>query len=86
MGVAGALWLSRLTHLGSLAFMIAVGWSAPQFGAIYFAGVGCAALLLVVEHALVSADDLSRANVAFFTLNGIISVLVGALGIMDVFI
>jgi len=40
--------------------------------------------LLIVEHALVKADDLSKVGLAFFTVNGIISLLIGALGVTDV--
>jgi 4-hydroxybenzoate polyprenyltransferase len=84
-GIAGALWISRLTHAGALAFMVALGLTSPQLGLLYSVGVGCAAALLVFEHALVRAGDLSKVGIAFFTMNGIISVVVGTLGIVDVF-
>jgi 4-hydroxybenzoate polyprenyltransferase len=84
MGIAPALWLSRLTHAASLAFMIALGIVEPRLGWIYFVGVGLAAALLVIEHALVSPRDLSKVGLAFFTINGIISILIGTLGIIDV--
>ena len=45
-----------------------------------------AVLLLVAEHSLVRPDDLSKVNLAFFTFNGIISLLLGTLGIIDVFV
>ena len=86
MGISRALWLSRLTHLGSLAFMLALGAVVPQFGLLYAIGVACAAALLVVEHALVTPHDLSKVGLAFFTMNGIISIVVGTLGIIDVFV
>jgi hypothetical protein len=50
------------------------------------AAAGVAIALLVVEHALVRADDLSRVGVAFFTVNGVIALLVGAAGVVDVFV
>jgi 4-hydroxybenzoate polyprenyltransferase len=40
--------------------------------------------LLVTEHAIVKPDDLSKVGLAFFTINGVISLLVGALGVIDV--
>jgi len=86
IGIARALWVSRLTHAGALGFMVAVGLISAQLGLLYSIGVGCAAALLVFEHALVRADDLSKVGIAFFTMNGIISVVVGTLGIIDVFI
>ena len=48
--------------------------------------LGIVVLLLVVEHTLVRPDDLSKVGLAFFTVNGIISVLLGTLGIIDVFV
>jgi 4-hydroxybenzoate polyprenyltransferase len=86
LGIAGALWVSRLTHAACLTMLIMVGLSArPILGPIYFAGVGLAAALLVVEHALVKPSDLSKVGIAFFTVNGIISLALGVLGIVDVF-
>jgi 4-hydroxybenzoate polyprenyltransferase len=84
LGIGGALWVSRATHVVSVAAMIAVGFSTPHLGGLYFTGVGLAVLLLVVEHALVRANNLSRVGMAFFTMNGIISVALGTLGIIDV--
>ena len=43
-----------------------------------------AGLLLVVEHAIVSPTDLSRVNAAFFTVNGVVAVILGVAGIVDV--
>ena len=51
---------------------------------LYWIGVGLAGVLLVVEHGLVRAGDLSKVNLAFFTVNGVISLLLGALGSVDV--
>ncbi|MGH7177275.1 MAG: UbiA family prenyltransferase, partial [Tepidisphaeraceae bacterium] len=84
IGIGPALWVSRLTHLGSLAFMVWLGFASPRLGILYFVGVTLAALLLIVEHGMVHADDLSKVGIAFFTVNGIISLLIGALGILDV--
>lgn len=84
LGVGGALWISRLSHVLSVACLVAVGGLRAGLGAVYYAAVGIAAALLVAEHLLVREDDLSRVNVAFFTLNGIVSVVVGAAGIVDV--
>jgi 4-hydroxybenzoate polyprenyltransferase len=86
IGVGPALWVARLTHLVCVAMLVMLGRSAPQFGLLYFVGVAAAIMLLVVEHSLVRPDDLSKVNMAFFTLNGIISLLLGTLGIIDVFV
>jgi 4-hydroxybenzoate polyprenyltransferase len=53
---------------------------------LYFIGVAIAAALLIVEQALVRPDDLSKVGLAFFTINGVISLIIGALGVIDVFI
>ena len=86
IGIGPALWMSRCTHLFSIAFLILLGWTTPAFGVLYFVGVGCAILLLIIEHSLVRPDDLSKVNLAFFTINGIISVAVCTLGIIDIFL
>lgn len=85
-GIGRALWIARATHLASLGAMIALGVSTPQLGTLYFIGVALATMLLIVEHSLVRENDLSKVGLAFFTVNGIISIAVGALGIVDVFI
>jgi 4-hydroxybenzoate polyprenyltransferase len=83
-GIARALWISRATHAAAIALLVALGASAGELSALYFVGVACAAVLLVVEHAIVRADDLSKVGMAFFTINGIISLLIGILGVVDV--
>jgi 4-hydroxybenzoate polyprenyltransferase len=85
IGIPAALWVSRATHALCVAMLIGLGLSTPALGGLYFTGVGIAVALLIVEHSLVAADDLSKVNLAFFTVNGIISVLLGAMGIIDVF-
>jgi 4-hydroxybenzoate polyprenyltransferase len=85
LGIGPALWVSRATHVASAALLVLTGLAAsPPLGTGYFVGVGIAILLLIVEHALVRPDDLSKVTLAFFTINGIISVLLGTLGIADV--
>jgi 4-hydroxybenzoate polyprenyltransferase len=81
-GVGTALRVARAAHAGCVAGFVVVGATAG-LGTIWYVAVGVAALLLVVEHSVVSADDLSRANLAFFTLNGIVALLLGAAGILD---
>ena len=84
LGIARALWVSRLTHAVAAAMLIALGFSTPRLGALYFTGVAIAIALLVIEQSLVRASDLSKIGLAFFTVNGIISLLLGTLGIEDV--
>jgi 4-hydroxybenzoate polyprenyltransferase len=85
LGISKALWISRLTHAASAALLILLGVSSPLLGPIYFAGAALAVALLIIEHGMVSATNLSKVGLAFFTMNGIISLLLGTLGIIDVF-
>jgi 4-hydroxybenzoate polyprenyltransferase len=73
-GIATALWIARLFHLAMIACLIALSASF-QLGWLSLAGIGAVVLLLLYEHSLVKADDLSRVNAAFFTVNGYVSVL-----------
>jgi 4-hydroxybenzoate polyprenyltransferase len=73
-GIAKALVIARLFHIVAFAFFIAVVF-AFGLGTIALAGVILTGILLVYEHSLVHADDLSRLNAAFFTTNGLISVM-----------
>lgn len=84
LGVARALWVSRITHAACFALLVTLGVVSPQLGTLYFVGVACAGLLLIVEHAIVKPHDLSKVGMAFFTINGIVSLIVGTLGVIDV--
>jgi 4-hydroxybenzoate polyprenyltransferase len=57
-----------------LVALVAAGWSLER-GAWYYSGIAVTGLLLAYEHWLVSPRDLSRVNAAFFTTNGVISLL-----------
>lgn len=72
-GVAGALRISRLLHVVTVAGLAGLVWVAP-LGPIYLAGVAGVAVLLVYEQSLVSAADLSRVKQAF-DVNGYVGVL-----------
>jgi 4-hydroxybenzoate polyprenyltransferase len=75
LGVRASLRVALLCHLLMLVLLVVFYWAAaPNLGAIYLAGVAAVALLLLYEHWLVRPDDLSRVNQAFFQVNGIISV------------
>jgi 4-hydroxybenzoate polyprenyltransferase len=73
-GIARALTLARLFHLIMLGFLI---YTVALFGLgkVAFAGVVVVAGLLAYEHTLLSSDDLSKLNSAFFTMNGVVSVV-----------
>jgi 4-hydroxybenzoate polyprenyltransferase len=74
LGVARSLRVAAACHAVMFALLVALGFASPHLGAVYFAGLGAVGLLLVYQHALVRPDDLSRVNRAFFHVNGVISV------------
>jgi 4-hydroxybenzoate polyprenyltransferase len=73
-GVARALYASRTLHALSVVALAAVGWSLG-LGPIYAVGVVAVAALLAYEQQLVSPDDLSRVDMAFLSVNGVIALL-----------
>jgi 4-hydroxybenzoate polyprenyltransferase len=73
-GLEGAFWIARGMHLGVVA-LIFVLLHVFALGPIALAGMCVVTVLLAYEHAIVRPNDLSRMNAAFFTLNGIISVV-----------
>lgn len=73
-GIGNALWIARLFHFSMLFLLAALVW-VFNLGALAFIGVAAVLVLLAYEHSLVSKDDLSKLNAAFFTMNGIISVI-----------
>ncbi len=74
VGIRNALLTARLLHVLMLGLMIAL-IVAFNLGAFAIAGLIAVAALLAYEHSLVSPDDLSKLNAAFFTMNGVISVI-----------
>jgi 4-hydroxybenzoate polyprenyltransferase len=73
LGTVGALWVSALLHVVTVACLIGVGLSLGR-GIAYFAGTLLVAGILVYEHMLVKPNDLSKIDKAFFDLNGYVSV------------
>jgi 4-hydroxybenzoate polyprenyltransferase len=73
-GVSGAFWGARLLHALTVVLLLAVGLGL-HLGWSYWLGVVAVALLLAYEHSLVRPGDLRRLDAAFFTVNGLISVV-----------
>ncbi|MDX2181194.1 MAG: UbiA-like polyprenyltransferase [Bryobacteraceae bacterium] len=74
LGVADALNVARALHFGMIGALVALS-GAFWLGALSWAGIAVVAALLIYEHSLVKADDLSRVNAAFFTVNGYVGIL-----------
>jgi 4-hydroxybenzoate polyprenyltransferase len=82
-GVGGALALAAFAHVDAAVFFLLAGYAAG-LSLVYYLGWAVCAAVLLVEHRLIAADDLSRLNVAFFTLNGVIAALLGVAAVVAV--
>ena len=82
-GIRRSLILTRLLHLGSVGLLIWLG-GRLNLGLFYFIGILVTAILLAYENSLIKPDDLSRLNVAFFTVNGVISVVMFFFVVIDI--
>jgi 4-hydroxybenzoate polyprenyltransferase len=82
-GVRSAFAGARLCHAATVACLVAAGLGLPV-GALYWIGVAAVAGLLLYEHSLVSPSDRRRLDMAFFTMNGVISVTFFAFVLGDI--
>jgi len=73
-GIAGALWIARAFHLAAFLALLGLYW-ITHLGVFALLGVLATAFLLVYQHRLVRAGDLSKLNAAFFTTNAFVSVI-----------
>jgi 4-hydroxybenzoate polyprenyltransferase len=90
LGPERALALGRLLHVGCasvlfIALVVQFG-RYPAFGGLTIGAGLLFVSLLVYQHSLVRPDDLSRVNLAFFTTNGVASLLFGGLSILDIYV
>ena len=74
VGIERALWVSRALHAGAFAALVGL-YFISGLGVLALVGVAATGALLVYQHSLVRADDLSRLNAAFFTTNAFVSVI-----------
>lgn len=84
-GIGGALWIARALHAAMIVCLAALVMSF-HLGVLALAGVAAVVLLLLYEHRLVKAHDLSRVDAAFFTVNGYVSVLFFLFFASDIFL
>ncbi len=84
-GVGPALRLAAFSHADAALFFLLAGFAAG-LSWIYYVGWAVCSAVLLVEHKLISEHDLSRVNVAFFTLNGVIAALLGVGTLLAVFL
>ncbi|MDH7600527.1 MAG: UbiA-like polyprenyltransferase [Armatimonadota bacterium] len=84
MGPSRALLVSRAFHVGATILLILFGFLC-KLGVWYYVGVGLAAGSLLYEQSIVSPDDLSRVNAAFFNANGVVSIAILAFVALDLY-
>ena len=82
LGESRAILLAKLLHAITIPALAAFGYAAG-FGMWYYAGLAVAAGILAYEHHLVRPGDLSRLDAAFFTMNGVMSVVVFGFALLD---
>ena len=85
LGPVKALWIARASHALVVIGLVALA-VVEDLGIVYGIGVALAAVLLAVENALVRPGDYSKVNLAFFTVNGVMSVVLATAAIVDVLI
>lgn len=83
LGIPRALWVARVCHVAMIVALCLLAGQAG-LGPIYKVGVGLTAALLIYEHRLVRSDDLSKIDMAFFTVNGVVSLLLSGLTVLEV--
>ena len=82
-GISKSLALTKLLHAVSIGLFLLSG-ARLHLGIFYFAGIVIAAFLLAYENSLIRPNDLSKLNLAFFTMNGIISVIMFCFVVIEV--
>ena len=85
-GVANALLIARLFHIITLLCLVVIGVLVPQFGIIYYLGVVIIAGLFVAEYKMVSPTNLTNVNIASYSINQLVSLVLLVFGLLDAFI
>ena len=84
-GTGGSLIIARILHFAAICLFISL-MAFTNLGYIYLAGVLLSGALMAYEHSLVSKDDLSKLNMAFFNMNAYISITIMIFTIIDIWV
>jgi 4-hydroxybenzoate polyprenyltransferase len=84
LGAGTSLWVSRALHMLTIVLLLGLWSVSPLLGVWFLAAAVLTIGLLVIEHALVWRSSTNRINVAFLMVNGVISLVLGAAGILEV--
>jgi len=82
-GISNSLVLTKILHISSVIFLIWAGLRL-NLGIFYFTGVAISGILLAYENLIIKHDDLSKLNMAFFTMNGVISVIMFSFVLIEI--
>jgi 4-hydroxybenzoate polyprenyltransferase len=83
-GWQSALWISRLLHLGAVVCLLVALRTSEALGVVFAIAIGLTTLLLIWEHTLLIKRGREGIPMAFFTLNGIVSVVLGLAGCVEI--
>lgn len=84
-GVKNALRISAFLHFVTMICLILLGILAPQLGLIYFIGCGIIGILFVIEYRMVSPTNLTNVNIASYSINQLVSIVLLCFGLVDAF-
>ncbi|MBW7573827.1 UbiA-like polyprenyltransferase [Caproiciproducens faecalis] len=85
-GVKNALRIAMLFHTVTLICLVIIGLLVPQFGFIYDVGVAIIAALFVTEYRMVSPTNLTNVNIASYSVNQLVSIVLLVFGLLDAFV
>ncbi|MFG0241868.1 MAG: 4-hydroxybenzoate octaprenyltransferase [Phycisphaerales bacterium JB054] len=86
LGPRGAAWVSRALHALASACLILAWRTDPRLGPLFAAAIALAIALLIAEHIILIRKGLAGLDMAFFTLNGVVSCVLGAAGVVDLLV
>jgi 4-hydroxybenzoate polyprenyltransferase len=84
LGVAKAMLVARFMHLVAVAALVGAALTSPVLGPLMLAAAALIAGLLLYEHLTVARWGTTKMALAFFTLNGMVSCLIGLAGVLDI--
>lgn len=85
-GVKNALRIAMLFHIVTLICLVVIGLLVPQFGVIYYVGVAVIAVLFTAEYRMVSPGNLTHVNIASYSVNQLVSIVLLVFGLLDAFV
>lgn len=85
-GVKNGLRIAAAFHAVTIVLLIIVGLLSPQLGTIYYFGLAAIAVLFIIEHRMVSSDNLTNVSVASYSINQLVSIIFLICGVIDALI